>query len=199
MTLTHYQQIMYTSIILIHVLRHLTGMSICHVENVKRDLVLYLGASLMQYSTSMIRGQQRVILAGCFPGEAEDQAWAVSTTGTQPLPTLNCGADTHIWLHVLCSQYSCALVCSPDTDVYHIGFPLIVQLNAYTSIEHQYLWANQLRLALNHDPDLAAVEADNRLALLQALFIATGCDYTSFCRYRQSHFHENYLPALFIH
>lgn len=35
-------------------------------------------------------------------------------------------------------------------------------------------------MALNHDPDLAAVEADNRLALLQALFIATGCDYTSF-------------------
>ena len=131
-----------------------------------------------------------MILAGCFPGDAEDQAWAVSTTETQPLSTLNCGAeeaDTCVWLHVLHSQYSRALVCSPDTDVYHIGFPLllsendvIVQLNAYTSIEHQYLQANKLRSALNHDPDLACVEADCRLALLQALFIATGCDYTSF-------------------
>ena len=83
----------------------------------------------MQYSTSMVRGQQRVILAGCFPGESEDQAWTVSTTGTQPLPTLNCGAeeaDTRIWLHVLHSQYSHALVRSPDTDVYHIGFPLLL-------------------------------------------------------------------------
>ena len=90
-------------------------------------------------------------------------------------------------LLVLCSQYSHVLVCSPDTDVYHIGFPLlspennvIVQLNTYTSIEHQYLQANKLRLALNCDPDLVAVEADSRLALLQALFVATGCDYTSF-------------------
>ena len=48
----------------------------------KRDLVLYLGSSLIQYSASIVRGQQRVILAGCFPGEAEDQAWAVSTTET---------------------------------------------------------------------------------------------------------------------
>lgn len=149
----------------------------------KRDLVLYLGASLMQYSASMVRRQQKVILAGCFPGEAEDQAWAVCSN-------LNCGAeeaDTRLWLHVLHSQYSRVLVCSPDTDVYHIGFPLlspendvIVQLNVYTSMEHQYLWANKLQLALTGDPDLAAVETDNRLALLQSLFIATGCDYTSF-------------------
>ena len=69
----------------------------------KRDLVLYLGSSLMRYSASMVRGQQRVILARCFPGGVEDQAWAVSTTGTQPVSTLNCGAeeaDTRVWLHV---------------------------------------------------------------------------------------------------
>ena len=77
---------------------------------------------MMQFSSSIVRGQQGVILAGCFPGEAEDQAWAVSTTETQPLSTPNCGAeaDTHVWLHVLHSQSSHALVCSLDTDVYHI-------------------------------------------------------------------------------
>ena len=84
-----------------HVLRHLTGMSTYHVESI-RDLVLYLGSSLMQYSASIVRGQQRVILAGCFSGEAEDQAWGVSTTETQPVSTLNyeAEADTRVWLHM---------------------------------------------------------------------------------------------------
>ena len=35
-------------------------------------------------------------------------------------------------------------------------------------------------MVLNHDSVLAVVVADNRHALLQALFISTGCDYTSF-------------------
>jgi hypothetical protein len=53
---------------------------------------------------------------------------------TQPLSTLNCGseeADTRIWLHVLHNQYSRVLVCS-DTDVYHIGFPLLSSENDVT-------------------------------------------------------------------
>ena len=32
---------------------------------------------------------------------------------------------TRVWLHVLRSQGTHKLVCSPDTDVYHIGLPLV--------------------------------------------------------------------------
>ena len=47
-------------------------------------------------------------------------------------------------------------------------------------MEHQYLHVEKLRSVLNRDPDLAVVPENTRLKLLQALFIATGCDYVSF-------------------
>ena len=84
----------------------------------KRALVLYLGQSFKQFAvdTCRLREDQKVILAGCFYG-VEDQA--ATTRSAQPVPTLSSGAeaDTKVWLHVL--------VCSPDTNVYHIGLPLM--------------------------------------------------------------------------
>ena len=44
---------------------------------------------------------------GCFSEVEEDQAWEVSTGGTQPVPTLSCEAKeagTRVWLHVLKSR-----------------------------------------------------------------------------------------------
>ena len=79
------------------------------------------------------------------------------------------------------------MVCSPDTYVFHIGLPLvdptvyvIVQLNAYSSIEHRYLHLNRLCTALNGDPDLSVTPHEARPKFLQLLFICTGCDFTSF-------------------
>ena len=156
----------------------------------KRNLVLYLGKSLIHYSISIVRGHQKVVLAGCFQDDDEDQSWEVSSTGLHRNLDLDCDAeeaDTRIWLHVLRSQYRRQLVCSPDTDVYHIGFPLlsqqndvVVQLNTYTSIEHKFLHVHKLRSALDGDPDLAIVPPHQTFKMMQTLFIATGCDYTSF-------------------
>ena len=71
----------------------------------KRALVLYLGQSFKHLSvgTCKLRGNQKVVLAGCFSGVEEDQAWEVTTGGVQPVPTLSCEAeeaDTRVWLHV---------------------------------------------------------------------------------------------------
>ena len=49
-------------------------------------------------------GQQKFILAGCFRGKAEDEAWAVTTTGKELIVTIKPDseeADTRIWLHAL--------------------------------------------------------------------------------------------------
>ena len=79
------------------------------------------------------------------------------------------------------------LIWSPDTDVFHIGLPLldstmqvIVQLSLYSSIEHRYMHLGRLHTALNNDPDLSTTPPEFRPKLLQSLFICTGCDYTSF-------------------
>ena len=91
-------------------------------------------------------------------------------------------------MHVRKTNAHQVLICSPDTDVYHIGLPLqsiqekqvIVQTSAINSQELQLLHLNHLILALRNDPDLAAVNATILPQVLQTLFVSTGCDYTSF-------------------
>lgn len=157
----------------------------------KRALVVYLGQAFGQYAQSLIHGNKQLVLAGCFDGDSEDQAWVVSSSDKQPYPFLNCDAeeaDTRVWLHAFKAASSRVLVCSPDTDVYHIGLPMthqysvevIVQLSALTDLEHRYLDLNKLCSALTDDPDLAAVPPTLRPQLMQSLFICTGCDYISF-------------------
>ena len=121
----------------------------------------------------------------------EDQAWEVTTGGVQPVPTLSCGAeeaDTRVWLHVPRSPGTRKLVCSPDTDVYHIGLPLIcnqsqdvfVRISVFSSQEYRYLSLNSLVTSLEGDPDLSSVPRDLLPKVLQTLFICTGCDYVSY-------------------
>ena len=113
---------------------------------------MYLGQSVKNHAVTMceFRGQQELVLAGCFAGVEEDQAWEVGVGGVQPVPALNCEAeeaDTRVWLHVLRSPGSKKLVCLPDTDVYHIGLPLLanqsmdvfVCVSVFSSQEHRYM------------------------------------------------------------
>ena len=156
----------------------------------KRHLVEYLGKSFMQHAPHILRGSQKVVLAGCFTGDAEDQAWEVSANDVQPNPLLNCSAeeaDTRVWFHVRQSCGTRKIVCSPDTDVFHIGLPLIgtqldvyVQISTFTSPDTRLLHLNLLRSALAGDPDLAPAPANQLPKMLQTAFISTGCDYISF-------------------
>lgn len=154
-------------------------------------LILCLGEAFLDSAHIVLRGQQKLVLAECFSGHAEDQAWVVTSSDKQPDHTLYCNAeeaDTSVWLHALTSSGSHKLVCSPDTDVYHIGLPLmsrypcevIVQLSAIASLEHRYLSLTRLCTALNNDPDLSTVPCEVRPSLLQSLFICSGCLYISF-------------------
>ena len=142
-------------------------------------------------NTCRLRDHQKVILAGCFSGVEEDQAWEVTTRGAQPVPILSCGAeeaDTRVWLHVLRSPGTRKLVCSPDTDVYHIGLPLVhnqpidvlVCVSMFSSQEHRYLSLNKLITSLEGDPDLSSIPRELLPKVLQILFICTGCDYVSY-------------------
>lgn len=80
------------------------------------------------------------------------------------------------------------LLFSPDTDVYHIGLPLVnpdrfdvyVQLSPASSPELRLLHLNQLHLDLAADPDIALVPPGLRACDLQTLFICSGCDYVPF-------------------
>jgi len=104
----------------------------------------------MEHIVHKLYGNQKLILAGCFDGYAQNQAWEVSVNDQQPIPSLNSSAeeaDTQIWLHVVQSISVRKVVCSPDTDVYNIGLLLVqsmsqdiyVQLSALTSPDEKFL------------------------------------------------------------
>ena len=130
--------------------------------------------------TCRLREHQDVILAGCFSGVEEEQAWEASTgVYNLSLPCEAEEADTTVWLHVLRSPGTRKLVCSPDTDVYHIGLPLIsnrpihviVRMSVFSSQEHRYLNLNSLRSSLEGDPDLSTIPRDLLPKVLQTLYV----------------------------
>ena len=164
-------------------MHHLSGGIALLVRNV-REHWFCIWASLL--SIFQWIQHQKVILAGCFSGVEEDQAWEVLQLHNLFLPyCVKQRRLTLVWLHVLRSSGTRKLVCSPDTDVYHIGLPLIcnqsmdvfVCISMFSSQEHRYLSLNSLLTSLQGDPDFPRELLPKAQ---QTLFICTGCDYVSY-------------------
>ena len=79
-------------------------------------------------------------------------------------------------------------VLSPDTDVYHVGLPIVagtelectVRLSLFNSTEQRFLDLQALITALQNDPSLATIEQLTLPSVMQMLYISTGCDFISF-------------------
>jgi hypothetical protein len=75
-------------------------------------------------------------------------------------------------------------IVSPDTDVYHIGLPLHLgdkdEINITGSNHKRILSLSNLKYNLISDPDLSSVSPSLLPKIMQTLYAATGCDYTSF-------------------
>ena len=157
----------------------------------KRQLVVYMGESLLQHAHEFLRGDQKLYVAGTGEEEDQDTVWYTTRDGIEhPDPAYKCAAeegDTRVWLHVVRSPGRKKLVYSPDTDVYHIGLTnvdltsqeVIVQLSKIgTSLKLFHM--NKFFEAIGTDPDLSSIPLAHRPQVLQILYIAPGCDFTSF-------------------
>ena len=135
---------------------------------------------------------QRFVTAGGFNGQLRDKAMFVCmNTNKESDDTLLCNAeeaDTRVWLHTTNSAGTKKLVLSPDTDVYHIGLPIVaetsldvlVRLSKFNSIEHRILDMQALISAFVNDPELAHIPSPLLPLDMQTLFVCTGCDFISF-------------------
>ncbi len=118
---------------------------------------------------------QKFVTAGGLQKDLTDKALVVTNESeAQTDPRLSCNAeesDVRIWLHVLCSSGKRKLVLSPDTDVYHVGLPIIaqtylevmIQLSPFSSLEYRILNLQALIKAFHNDPDLASLEKRHNL------------------------------------
>lgn len=165
--------------------------SIINCHNCKRNLVYFLSKYILKAMPKHIQPGKVLYLAGCFEGNIEDTAWCITKTNTpQPEPLYTCNAeetDTRVWRHVKITECVRILVMSPDTDVYHIGLPLIhrqkeivIQINTYNCRDLCYLHLSALLTAFTNDPDLSSLSATLVPQIFQTIFVASGCDYISF-------------------
>ena len=96
-------------------------------------------------------------------------------------------SDTRVWLHAKHSEGRNIFIFSPDTDVYHVGLPLVspevqvtVQLSKPGDKELKLLDLNLLLDQLKRDPCLVNIPKEDVPHVIQMLFVCTGCDYISF-------------------
>ena len=105
--------------------------NVLNCRKCKRNLVGFLSHHFLKKIKQKLQPQQRYVTAGGFSGVLSNQALF-----TEPKRTPQCDsrlacnaeeADMRIWLHVIHSAGQKKLVLSPDTDVYHIGLPIVPQ------------------------------------------------------------------------
>ena len=158
----------------------------------KRNLVCFLSFFFLENIQRKLQPHQRFVTGGGFNGALSNKAMFVSFN-TKPefdaiLQSNAEEADTRIWLHVKSSAGRRKLVLSPDTDVYHIGLPIIAQtdlevivrLSSFSSLEHRLLDMQGLIKALINDPDLGTIQPSLLPSVIQMLYVCTGCDFISF-------------------
>ena len=156
-------------------------------QQCKRSIVEAVGLALLQKGRYFLVGQQRLLLAGCFSGKGENNAWLLKegeVSAEQPEQHYSTAeeADSRIWRHAMQSQATNILIYSPDTAVCNIGlsflnqYPIatyISQLNIPHADEKKYINLNNLKKALSKDTDLSNVPQDEVCLILQTLFICT--------------------------
>ena len=158
----------------------------------KRKLVVYLGRYFLSHIHSFINTGQTLYIAGAFEEAIADTVWCVQNNNKeQPQPTYTSNAeetDTRIWIHASRTTCTKILLISADTDVYHIGLPLlctqqkqvIVQVNPISSRQLKFINLQELIHALRTDPDLTQLDQALLPSILQTIYAASGCDYISF-------------------
>ena len=105
--------------------------NVLNCRKCKRNLVGFLSHHFLKKIKQKLQPQQRFVTAGGFSGVLSNQALFTEPNRTPQCDSrLACNAeesDMRIWLHVIHSAGQKKLVLSPDTDVYHIGLPIVSQ------------------------------------------------------------------------
>ena len=160
--------------------------SILACRRCKKDLTAYIADDMLNLISHSLRPYQQFIT------NIGEEAFSIAPGRPREMrPDLHTNADEadlRVWLHCKKAFGRRKLIFSTDTDVYHIGLSeirhipdteIIVQLNN-TCESVRYLSINNLLTALQNDPDLSQLPPCTRPQALQSLYVATGCDYTSF-------------------
>ena len=150
-------------------------------RNCKRRLVILFGEFLL---STHLQPHQALYVSGAFPELLEETTWFVKGSHSrQPEPALTANAeetDTRLWLHAARTTHTKILIVSHRTQTYITDIEIIVRLSTLNSRETKYLHMSALLQCLQNDPELSTIPSQLVPRIIQTLYIASGCDYTSF-------------------
>ena len=176
----------------------------------KKKLCQFLATYLVNNISKYCTDSNAFVTVGAFSGDYKNCAVMCDSekiSAVKELYGVHEETDTRIWLHISKSVFHNFLVFSPDTDVYHIGLPIVqkfkkkvvVQLNMKFGDE-KYLDMKKLLHALTNDMAFHQISPSEIPNLIQILFICSGCDYVSFISgFGKSYFSKTFLTILFFH
>ena len=158
----------------------------------KRRFVDIFSNVILAVGQAVLRGPQKITVAGGF--QESDTARSVSKDGVQELIAFKSNAmeaDQLVCLHAMQSDPEQVVVYSPDTDIWNIILPFIpkyrhkhilVQTNI-SSRECTYVNLNELEASICHDSMFQRCNIGQLPQIMQTVYIASGCDFTSFFKY----------------
>ena len=93
-------------------------------------------------------------------------------------------SDSRVIFHIKKSFYKSFLLYSPDTDVYHIALPLLIEKNVIVQLQtnkigNRFLSLDNLRRSLDTDDCLENIPRIDRYKYIRMIFICSGCDNVS--------------------
>lgn len=152
----------------------------------KHQLLLYLSESMLNSATKYIaKHEQKLITAGPADPRSCNRNGHIRIEHKYQSECIE--SDSRLWRHSTKCGYSRQLIYCPDTDAYMIGLTnhtkstdIVVELTPIGSKDRKLLPMNELTDSLERDPDLSLVPSQDLPAILQALYVSTGCDYISF-------------------
>ena len=116
----------------------------------KRRLVVLLSKFFLSTIPQNLAPNQKFVTVGGFEGIDRHKAYAVRQLDIPqcgPLLTSNAEeTDTYLWLHMKHFAGLNKLVLSPDTDVYHIGLPLVANTDLKVLVKISPIGSKQIRI-----------------------------------------------------
>lgn len=166
---------------------------IINCRTCKQNLCHFLCTHMLVIIPQFLKEGQAFFCSGGFRGDLRDKCISVTGNSKQVMEAMQSNTeetDLRIWLHCKHAWGTRKLIYSPDTDVYHIGLPLVSQWGVVNDVYIQqrpslhensrFLSMSALIQAINTDPDLAYIPLQMRPQIIQTLYVVTGCDYISF-------------------
>lgn len=152
----------------------------------KKSLVNLVCEEFLNIGKEELTDGQHLVISGGFAANGIAKSVSNKMVSLSILFNSNIQeGDSRVWLHAFSCTGDKVLIFSPDNDTYHIGLVLLDKhpnKSVFVAVDSQIetvIDMKKMASLMSSDLDFVNVK-HNITALIQLLYISSGCDYVSF-------------------